>query len=217
MQNQTQPDLIYGFDALCGWCYGLIPAMRALVAQRPELKIEIVHGGLVTGDRVGPYSQMADYIRGASARMSEVTGQKLSPAFFQLIESEPPIISGSAKPAWAIMQMRTIAPEYELAFAHGAQEAHFRDGKDLNDPQTYADIAAAHGLPLPDLSGLERANEGTPIVRDEFARAGQMGIRSFPTLAIRTAPGSGGYSQLTSVYDPAEFVTLVSETLPTSS
>ena len=156
---------------------------------------------------------MVDYIRGASARMTAVTGQELSPAFFELIESDPPIISGSAKPGWAIMQMRALAPEHELAFAHGAQEAHFRDGKDLNDPQTYADIAAAHNLPLPDLDGLDSVTEQTPLVRHEFAKASQMGVRSFPAIAVRGPGDSASYVQLPSVYGPAEFVALVQQNL----
>ncbi|MEO0496842.1 MAG: DsbA family protein [Pseudomonadota bacterium] len=216
MNDRTAPDLIYGFDALCGWCYGLVPAMRALVAARPDIKISVLHGGLVTGERVGPYSDMVGYIRGASARMTAVTGQELSPQFFELIETQPPIISGSAKPAWAVMQMRSLAPEHELAFAHGAQEAHFRDGKDLNDRRTYADIAAAYNLPMPDLTGLEEVTEQTLLVRDEFSRAAQMGVRSFPTVAVRGGGDSASYSQLPSVYDPEEFVELVTRALTVS-
>ncbi|MEO0635085.1 MAG: hypothetical protein AAFY73_00395 [Pseudomonadota bacterium] len=213
MQNSSPPDLIYGFDALCGWCYGAIPAMRALLAKRPDFSVQVIHGGLVTGARVGPYSEMVEYIRGASARMSDVTGQELSSAFFDLISSEPPIVSGSAKPAWAIMQMREIAPENELALAHLVQEAHFRDGRDLNDPNTYHHICAVSDMPELDLEGLEGVTEATPLVISEFGRAAAMGISSFPTVLARAQEGSNAYAKLPSIYEPGQFVSMVEQHL----
>ena len=70
-------ELVYAFDPLCGWCYGFGGALRALRGARPDLRIALRMGGLVTGDRIGLYSAAAEYIRTASARLTAVTGAAL--------------------------------------------------------------------------------------------------------------------------------------------
>lgn len=50
-------ELIYGMDPLCGWCFGIGPAMRRVMADHPDVPVVPVLGGLVTGERVGPYEQ----------------------------------------------------------------------------------------------------------------------------------------------------------------
>ncbi len=55
-------ELLYGFDPLCGWCYGVAPAMRRVAADHPDLPVRLVMAGLVSGDRVGPYAAMEGYI-----------------------------------------------------------------------------------------------------------------------------------------------------------
>lgn len=69
------PCLIYGYDPLCGWCYGAIPALRYLRGKRPALHIEVLLSGLVIGDRIRPYSEAVGYIRGASKDLERVTGR----------------------------------------------------------------------------------------------------------------------------------------------
>ena len=198
------PRLIYGFDPLCGWCYGLIPAMRRLRETRPTLPVELVCGGLVTGDRVGPYREMAGYVRAASARMTAVTGQALSDAFFALIEgSDSPERSASAPPTRAILAVRARGDD-ALGYAHALQEAHFSDGLDLNAPQTHRRVARRLGIEPPPLAGLASIDEREPAVAAEFARARALGIASFPTV-LAVVPG--GTARPVSVdYDPETFV-----------
>ena len=62
-------ELVYGFDPVCGWCYGMVPALRRVRADHPYLPVRLVMAGLVTGERVGPYALMEGYIRGASERV----------------------------------------------------------------------------------------------------------------------------------------------------
>ena len=185
--------LIYGFDPLCGWCYGLIPAMRRLREAHPDIDVELVCGGLVTGARVGPYRQMAGYVRAASAQMTAVTGQALSEDFFALIEGpDAPERSNSAVPSSAILAVRMRGDD-ALGYAHALQEAHFGDGLDLNAPGTHRRVAARLGIEPPPLDGLGSVDETEPAVAAEFARARALGIDRFPTLL---APGADGASMV---------------------
>ena len=207
------PSLIYGFDPLCGWCYGLIPALRLLRETRPDIDVELVCGGLVTGDRVGPYRAMAGYVRQASAHMTAVTGQPLSDAFFALIEGpDSPERSNSAVPTKAILAVRERGGD-ALDYAHALQEAHFAQGLDLNAPATHRRVAARLGIEPPPLDGLADVDEDDPDVAAEFARARALGIARFPTLLAIGAAGDVSPRPVPIDYAPKAFVAAIGRAL----
>ena len=191
--------LIYGFDPLCGWCYGFAPAMRAVVAAHPDMPVTLALPGLVTGARIGPYAEMEGYIRGASDRLRAVTGRAPSEAFFAHIAT-PGVTGNSHPPIAAIAQVAEAAPQAELAFAQAICEAHFERGADLNRPETHAQIAGDLGLDLrPDPADTPRA---LARMRADAAH----GIASFPTLVV--AAGDRRIA-LPSIYTPGEVVAAV--------
>jgi putative protein-disulfide isomerase len=196
--------LIYGFDPLCGWCYGIVPAMRALRAARPGLSVRLVMSGLVTGSRVGPYAEMEGYIRGASDRLRQVTGRAPSEAFFDLIR-RPGVRGDSAPPSVAIAAAGAANPGREVDFAHAVIEAHFEAGADLNDPATYPPLCDRLGLswPAPDLAD-------PALAEAAWAEGRAMGLSSFPTLAVLSPAGG---RVLPSTYDPAALVAQVDAAL----
>ena len=194
--------LTYGFDPLCGWCYGIVPAIRALMAAHPGLPVDLVMPGLVTGDRVGPYAAMEGYIRGASQRLRAVTGRAPAEAFFRLITT-PGVTGDSAPPVLVLAAARAADPGAAVRLAHRVTEAHFEAGADLNDPATYPPLMAAEGLafPLPALH--DRAAAAAVFAADRWH-----GITSFPTLIVRR----GGRARvLPSVYDPAALAAALRE------
>ncbi|MGR3491839.1 MAG: DsbA family protein [Shimia sp.] len=190
-------EIVYGFDPLCGWCYGLIPAWRHAIRKAPDLPVRVLPGGLITGPRVGPYKHAAEYIRGASERMAAATGQKLSPAFFDLIERVNPI-SASAPPSHAILQ----AGNHALAYAHALQEGHFAHGADLSKAETFATLAEPLDLTI-DAEAAAQATDDTPLVAEAFAEARRLGITSFPTTLI--LDGGREVARIDGLYDPARF------------
>jgi putative protein-disulfide isomerase len=200
---------VYGFDPLCGWCFGLVPAMETLASARPDLEIEVALGGLVVGARVGPYAAKADYIREASARLEAVTGRRPSEAFFRRVLGAPDVVASSVPPSRAIQQARERAPDRALAFAHAVQEAHFRDGRDLNDPGLYDELAARSGIP-PGFDVPPPDAMPEPLA-SEIARTRSLGIASFPTLLAET---DGALLRLPHAYRPDELLAVVAAALP---
>ncbi|MEJ6393121.1 hypothetical protein V8J82_07645 [Gymnodinialimonas sp. 2305UL16-5] len=97
--------LTYVYDPLCGWCFGFIPTLRHFAETNPDVEIDAVPSGLVTGDRVGPYSDMLSYIRGAGLRMTAVTGQAMGEPFFEMMRQDETPLSISAPPSLAVLQM----------------------------------------------------------------------------------------------------------------
>lgn len=192
--------LIYGFDPLCGWCFGAIPALRHLRNSKPDVVIDVMPGGLVTGDRIVPYAHMYDYISQAAPRMAAVTGQHPSDAFFDLVKNGNAVTPASAPPSHAVLQMKALASERVPEFAHLVQEAHFVAGRDLNDPEVYKTIVAEHAFPALDYGAIAEATETTPLVSDAFAQARRLGINAFPTfIKVDT---DGQLTQLPSAYNP---------------
>lgn len=198
-------ELIYGFDPLCGWCYGFVPAIRSLRERRPDLPVWLVTAGLVTGARVGPYAEMEGYIRGASERLRAVTGRAPADAFFSLIAT-PGVRGDSGPPSVAIDAVRRAAPDAAVEFAHAVIEAHFEDGADLNDAATYRPLLERHaaGLALPDIHD--------PALADAaFAEGRALGVASFPTLILEA---EGRREVLPTTYDPDALVAALDRKAP---
>jgi putative protein-disulfide isomerase len=188
-------ELLYGMDPLCGWCFGIGPALRQVMADHPGLTVTPVLGGLVTGERVGPYAKMEGYIRGASQRLLAVTGQSPSPAFFDLIR-RPDVIGNSGPPSVAIAAVRAANPGHAADFALRVTDAHFEHGADLGLRETYTDLLAQMGLAtdLPDLARDDLAHTAWTEGRD-------LGLTSFPTLWLR---GTNGTTIVPLSYRPSQ-------------
>lgn len=197
----TRSVLLYGFDPLCGWCFGITPAIRAVSAAHPEVEIRLVMAGLVTGERVGRYALMTDYIRQASVRLRAATGRAPSEAFFSLI-ARPGIVGDSTPPAAAIAQVAARAPHRAVAFAHAVIEAHFAQGADLGDAATYPPLLAAAAPEVPAVDIADSAS-----AEAAFAEGRALGLASFPTLWLE---GAAGPRRLPAEYRPDRLVALVS-------
>lgn len=187
--------LIYGFDPLCGWCFGVVPAMRRLRADHLGLEIRPVFPGLVTGDRIGPYAEMEGYIRGASERLHAVTGRAPSDAFYALIRT-PGVRGDSGPPTAVLASVAESHPARVLDLAHAMTEAHFIDGADLNRAETHAALFAKLDIdrPVPALDDTVRIEAAWAAGRAE-------GIASFPTLILEH---EGRRETLPPIYDPAD-------------
>ena len=185
------PTLIYGYDPICGWCYGAAPVVRAVAGRFP---VRLAMAGLVVGERVGPAAAMEPYVRQASQRLKSVTGRAPAEAFYAWMRS-PGAIAASAPPAVAVDAVRRERPDAALAFAHAVTEAHYRDGMDPNDPDAYAPLLAEHapGPELPDI-------HDPALAEAAFADGRRLGIRSFPTFLLERDDGT--LLELPTLYDP---------------
>lgn len=203
--SKSSLKLIYAYDTLCGWCYGFIPALRHFAEHLPDVDIEVVPGGLITGAPALPYAEMSAYIKGAEVHLEEVTGRKPSDAFHAMIIKGDQTVAASERPSHAIMQMNALAPDRAVEFAHLLQEAHFGLGKDVNDPKTYDDLCAAHGFPALDTDAITNATLEDPLVAKGFERCRKLRPRGYPTIFV-TDEDDTVVGVIPSTYDPAAFL-----------
>ena len=204
MKN-TNLKLIYAHDTLCGWCYGFIPALRYFADQHPDVEIEVVPGGLFADASVRPYAEMSDYIKGAEIRLEQITGRKPSTAFHTMINAKKGPIASSEPPSHAVLQMKSLAPGRATEFAHLLQEAHFGEGKDVNDPATYDNLCALHNFPQLDTVAIQNATSADPLVADSFERCLNLRPNGYPTIFV-IDKNDRVVDTIPSIYDPNAFV-----------
>lgn len=209
------PKLSYVFDPLCGWCYGFGPALLHFVDTHPDVEIDVVPGGLVTGDRIGPYSRMLDYISSAAPKMTAITGQALGEAFFEMMRQEKSPISISAPPSLAVMEMKTLTSSKNVVrFVEALLVEHFRHGRDLNAAETYDNLCDRLELPRLNTAEIVLATEDHPTVAKTYQHARDLGVTSYPTTIVWDDAGQNR-GTISSVYDPKAFVSQVNQRLAT--
>ena len=199
------PKLIYAYDPLCGWCYGLIPALRNFSAKEPGISVEVLPGGLFTGTPARPYATLVEHIRSAEQHLFAVTGRKPSALFRQLIAESAGLKAASEPPSYAVLQMNELTPERALDFAHALQEVHYEKGADLNAAQTYDDLCTAMGLPLLDTDAIFGASLDDPKISAAYARCMTLRPSGFPTIFVVTKQDQIA-GRIPSTYDPDEFL-----------
>lgn len=205
----TPADVVIAFDPLCGWCYGFHPAIDAVRDHQPDLILDLRLGGLVMGNRIRPYRDLRGYIEGAAARLETTTGRRPSDRFFEhILDAPPSVLASSLPPSIAILAVRDADPDRAIDFAHAVQVAHFEEGADLNEPETYLPILDRLGLDvtLPDLGNGYDAPEA---VFAHVQQTRKLGGNSFPTVWARA--GDDALLPLPTTYDPTRFVQLVAE------
>lgn len=112
-------ELIYGIDPLCGWCFGIVPAMRQVETDCPDLPIRIVMAGLFSEEGVRPYAELDGFIRRSAPKLRALTGREPSEAFFRLIAT-PGLMADSGPPCVAIAHVAGLRPERAVEFAHSS-------------------------------------------------------------------------------------------------
>lgn len=172
--------LVYVFDAYCGWSHAFSGTLEEVIARHPDLPVEVVSGGLFTGQRRVPIREFG-FIKGANVQVTERTGATFGDAFNALLD-EGSFVMDSEAAARGLAALRQAAPERAAELAIAVQKAFFHDGLSLSAAKTYRKIADDFGL---DSDAVVVAFK-TAEPDADFARAARLGVSSFPTLiAVR--------------------------------
>lgn len=137
-------NLVYVFDAYCGWSYGFAPTLAEVTLRHPGLPVEVVSGGLFTGPRAVPIREFG-YVQGANTKIGELTGVEFGAGYERLI-ADGSFVMDSLDAARGMAALRQAAPDRAVELAIAVQAAFYQDGLSLSDPGTFTRIAAAAGL-----------------------------------------------------------------------
>lgn len=190
IKNDSKMKIIYVYDALCGWCYGFSDAFQEFYNNHEsDCDFEVVSGGMVTGDRVGPIGEVAGYISWAYKDVEKSTGVKFGKDFLDKTLQEGDAIFTSIPAARAMAVFRKERPDDVVAFAARLQKAIYYDGKAPLDWSHYGSIAADFGLDAQDFVEKIQSEEALVAAKQDFQRSGQLGVTGFPTVFVETPEG----------------------------
>lgn len=185
--SKMKPSLIYIYDALCGWCYGFSPVMKNLYYKyKEEFDFQVISGGMILGDRVGPISQMAPYIKSAYKNVEETTGVKFGNKFINEVLEEGTMLLSSEKPSIALSVFKSYLPQEAVLFAHDIQKALNYYGLDLNKDDTYIDLIKPFNLPADEFIAKLNNEEYRQLAYYDVALARQLQVTGYPAAFIKT-------------------------------
>lgn len=185
--STMKPSFIYIYDALCGWCYGFSPVIKNLYLKyRDEFDFQVISGGMILGDRVGPISQMAPLIKSSYKRVEETTGVKFGDKFIYEVLEEGTMLLSSEKPCIALSVFKSYLPDQAVLFAHDLQKALNFYGLDLNEDETYKSLIQTYNLSVEEFISKLNNEEYRQLAYYDVALARQLQVTGYPAAFIKT-------------------------------
>jgi len=183
--------IIYVYDALCGWCYGFSPVIKKLHENYgSKLDFEVVSGGMITGDRVGPVSDMADYISRAYPDVEMRSGVKFGKEFIEKTLYRNDVIFTSLTPALAMSAFKNLKPDKAVEFASAIQHAIYFNGLEPGNPQTYGQLANEFRIDSKVFLSLMNEPATRAQAEADFRRSRELGVTGFPTTIFEETTGN---------------------------
>ncbi|WKN40428.1 DsbA family protein [Tunicatimonas pelagia] len=193
--------IIYAYDALCGWCYGFSSVMEAFYQKHQKrVDFEVLSGGMVTGERIGPIGKVAPYIQRAYRDVEKSTEVKFGKAFLEDILEEGTTVFNSMPLAIALSVFKSYRANEAVLFASALQKAIYYDGTAPEDTKAYGLLAEAFGIDGERFTQQMKEDAFLAQTQQEFQRTQQLGVQGFPTVFAEVKnthhPLTRGYTPL---------------------
>ncbi len=180
--------VIYCYDAYCGWCYGFSPVMKKLADRyKNVLTFEVLSGGMVISDPPRHINATAGFIKKSYRQIETLTGIVFGPDYLWHINNpdESDWFPDSRKPAAALCIFKEIYPALQVAFAHDLQQALFEEGRDLCDNEAYRHLLAKYHIDEKDFYKKLASTEYADKAAYEFALVKQLQVTGYPAVLMQ--------------------------------
>jgi len=199
-KSQDKMKVVYVYDALCGWCYGFSPVMSEFHEKyQDSLDFEVISGGMITGNRIGPIGEVAAYIGKAYKDVENATGVKFGESFLNETLAEGDAIFTSIPPSIALSVFKSTHADQAVAFAGALQKAIYYDGIEPENLEAYGDIASRFGLDAEEFVGKMKDPIYKQAAEEDFRKSAALGVSGFPSVFIER---DGSYYKIGSGYLP---------------
>lgn len=181
--------VIYCYDAYCGWCFGFSPVIKKLYEEyKTVLHFDVLSGGMILPEKPVHITATASFIEKEYHNVEETTGVKFGEDYLWHIKnpSDSDWFPNSEKPSVALCIFKEIYPEKAVTFATEIEEALFIDGRDLTDDNAYLHILEKHSV-RPE-AFFEKLHNPVYIemANYEFALVKQLQVSGYPTVFVQT-------------------------------
>lgn len=180
----SDPYLIYFADPMCSWCYGFGPELDSLLRERPQLRVELVMGGMrpYTNEEATPELRVT--IAGHWEQVARESGLPFNDAAL----ARDGFVYDTEPACRAVVIVRGREPGRALPYFRRVQQAFHLEGRDVTDALVLADLAADEGLDRAAFLSEHGSEAAREAVRNDFSATQQTGVTGFPTLAAGYPP-----------------------------
>jgi len=181
--KKKQGKIIYFGDPMCSWCWGISENIEKLKNKYSDkLEFELVMGGLRSGGGDPWNDQMKEFLRHHWMQVNAVSGQ---PFNYDLLAWDE--FNYDTEPACrAVRIIRDMAPALEFDFYREIQYKFYVDNEDPKRSDFYRSICAKLKIPFKAFRPLFLSSVYCDIVKEDFKRAMDYGVRGFPTVLLET-------------------------------
>lgn len=181
-------NLIYCYDAYCGWCYGFSPIIKRVSEEYKNLfHTEVLSGGMILPETPTHIGTMANYILKAYKTVEDYSGIKFGKDYLWHIEN--PDLSdwfpNSEKPAIALCIFKEFFPEQQTAFASDLQYALHYEGRDLTDDAAYEHLLEKYNINKKTFYEKLHSETYTDKAKYEFALCKQLQVSGYPCVLMQ--------------------------------
>jgi len=153
--------------------------MEIVEAQEGQLELEIVMGGL------RPYNletmtDLKSFLTHHWEDVHRASGQK----FNYGILDRSDLKYDTEPPCRATVVVRAMNASKELEFFKAVQKGFYFDNLDLNQAESYHGILKELELDVDEFNKRFVSEKYKELVKEDFGRAGQLGVSSFPTVLV---------------------------------
>lgn len=183
MVNTEKPTLIYVGDPMCSWCYGIANELDAVRNHfEEEIDFELVMGGL------RPYntetmSDLKSFLTHHWEDVHKASGQEFNYA----ILDDTDITYDTEPPSRANVIIRQMHPDLAFEFFHHIQKAFYQENKNMHHADSYFEILDSLKIDKEVFTTMFNSSEMKEKVKLDFQRASELGVRSFPTILLKTS------------------------------
>ena len=185
-----KPTIIYVYDPMCGWCYGFSKVMNKLYDEKQnEYDFDIISGGMVLGPNEGYLSkEFSEYILQAYKRVEDLSGVKYGEAYLNHLRNYS-LWTSSLTPSLALETIKILNPKQAYSFASLMQYAHFYEGKNLSDSNTYTDIILKYQLDISSFNQHMKSEAVNLAALNGFETSQKLGINGYPCVLVKNDQG----------------------------
>lgn len=177
--------LTYFFDPLCIWCYGFSPVIEQLHESYSDLlELEVISGGMITGDKAGPIGEVAGFIKTAYRDVERVTGMTFGEQFTDRVLKNGETIFNSLTPSQAMSVIKVRKPEMAFLYSTDLQRQIFQEGQAPEDLEWYRPLARKYDIVPKFFLDLMHSEEIQRSTIMDFMKTQQFGVNGFPTLLL---------------------------------
>ena len=176
--------IYYIWDAYCPWCFGFNKILKEFYKKHPEFDIEVISGGLITGDRIKKIKESHSPKR-AMEEITEIYGITFGEKYEKVLE-DGEMIRNSHYPAngFAILREKIDKSKW-LDITYDIHSKHFVDGQDLGNIEVYLEIGKKYGLDSEELRA--ELEEKLYIENPEFEdyiKKQELGVKIHPSVRL---------------------------------